>query len=301
MSYQATVGAGCDRAGADAECDTAGLRGRFVAICDDGYRCRVCAEPAIPHIVFSPCGHAACGACSGRVETCPVCHGGISNQVHYHALTERIRASIRYKCTDANHRKAGCDFTGNLAEAARHEDAYRPVAISDDPSPNAVLFWHLDSLELETVRTAVAPFFKTLLQHLLSVYGIKIQSSVAYMTAWKGYSVTPEKLSNLQIRMCLSSGKREDTERDLWADARQYAVQTGQRACIVLLASDGVFIRLIKELVDAGNRVIVVHDSPNPEYRELLDSYASGAVPVTDFMITTNGGRGPAALWLRRV
>jgi hypothetical protein len=91
----------------------------FKIDCDESDLCLVCFLPAIPHIVLN-CGHALCKTCAERVHTCPSCRALIQARTPYHQMSERIRGSLRYECSDPAHARCGCTFVGNFAEAKRH-------------------------------------------------------------------------------------------------------------------------------------------------------------------------------------
>jgi hypothetical protein len=96
----------------------------FKIDCDDNDLCLVCMLPAIPHIVLN-CGHALCKTCAERVNTCPTCRAPVQARTLYHRMSERIRGSLRYECSDPAHARCGCAFVGNFAEAKRHEAVMR--------------------------------------------------------------------------------------------------------------------------------------------------------------------------------
>jgi hypothetical protein len=91
----------------------------FKIDCDESDLCLVCFLPAIPHIVLN-CGHALCKTCSERVNACPSCRAAVRARTPYHQMSERIRGSLRYECSDPAHARCGCSFVGNFAEAKRH-------------------------------------------------------------------------------------------------------------------------------------------------------------------------------------
>jgi hypothetical protein len=91
----------------------------FKIDCDENDLCLVCFLPAIPHIVLN-CGHALCKTCAERVNTCPTCRAPVQARTLYHRMSERIRGSLRYECSDPAHARCGCAFVGNFAEAKRH-------------------------------------------------------------------------------------------------------------------------------------------------------------------------------------
>jgi hypothetical protein len=91
----------------------------FKIDCDESDLCLVCLLPAIPHIVLN-CGHALCKTCAERVNACPSCRAPIQARTPYHQMSERIRGSLRYECSDPAHARCGCAFAGNFDEAKRH-------------------------------------------------------------------------------------------------------------------------------------------------------------------------------------
>jgi hypothetical protein len=107
----------------------------FEVDCDESDLCPVCLLPAIPHIVLN-CGHALCKTCAERVHTCPSCRTAVRVRTSYHQMSERIRGSLRYRCSHPAHKRAGgCTFVGNFAEAKRHAAAGEIVLQCHDAFP----------------------------------------------------------------------------------------------------------------------------------------------------------------------
>jgi hypothetical protein len=107
----------------------------FEVDCDESDLCPVCLLPAVPHVLLN-CGHPLCKPCAERVHTCPSCRVAVRARTSYHQMSERIRSSLRYRCSHPAHKRAGgCTFVGNFDEAKRHVAAGETVLGFHDAFP----------------------------------------------------------------------------------------------------------------------------------------------------------------------
>ena len=145
----------------------------------------------------------------------------------------------------------------------------------------ADLFWDFDNVNPKTLRRQTTGFFSQLLAVLRERFGLRVRDSTAYLVHQRNYGDVPDKLSVLQVSMRVSSGKREAADRELSKDLQRLREGTVRRS-VVIVSSDKDFTREVKDLVDAGFAVYVVHNAPiNSEHAAALALHATGTLQVS--------------------
>jgi len=131
-------------------------------------QCIICLELVVDAVQVRCCGGLHCRACISKCTSCPRCRKPLNkDSIIPDVNCERLSAAALRACSYADD---GCDFIGNRAAVAAHEDSCEFV-------PRSVLKEKIESLELASSKC---------IQELAQIKAQKMEMQEAFMKCAMG-------------------------------------------------------------------------------------------------------------------